>query len=149
MECIKSKNENCAPYRVTNDARLTWLENDFLGYLKNWKNSIESRPGTYTDGEKSKMFLSHQTYKGIQITVKSTVEVVRYLLNAGMPYMLTERFNQDLVKEYFGRHRNLGRRNDNPNVYQFGYQANTIRLQRSVYQIKGGNTSGRHLNKNK
>ena len=56
LECIKSKNENCAPHRVTNDARLDWLKNDFFGYLRRWKNSIEKRPGTHSDVEKSKMF---------------------------------------------------------------------------------------------
>ena len=149
FEFVKKRNESCAPYRITDDARLNWLKNDFLSYLQNWKRSIATRPGDFTDTERDKMFLSHQTYKGVVITVNSTVEVIRYLLNAGMPYVLTERFNQDLVEEYFGRQRSLGRRNDNPTVQQFGYQANTIRLQRSVHQVEGGNTSGRHCKKHK
>ena len=36
-----------------------------------------------------------------------------------------------LVK-YFGKHRALGRRNDNPDLKQLGYQTNTLRIQRSV-----------------
>jgi len=147
VEYIKDRNEFCAPYRAVNDSRLNWLQHDFIGYLRKWKESINARPGHYTDTEKDKMFLSHQTFKGILITVYSFVEIIKYLINDGMPYVLTERFNQDLVEEYFGRQRSLGRRNDNPTVHQFGYQANTIRLQRSVCQVSGGNTSGRHSKK--
>ena len=37
-----------------------------------------------------------------------------------MSFVLTERFNQDVLEEYFGRHRSIGRRNDNPDLYNFG-----------------------------
>ena len=117
---------------MASDSRLNWLQNDFLGYLQKWKDSSNTRSGNFTETEKGKMFLSHQTYKGILTTVNSFVEVIKFLLNEGMPYVLTERFEQDLVEEYFGRQRSLGHRNDNPTVHHFGYQANTIRLQRSV-----------------
>ena len=63
-----------------------------------------------------------------------------------MPFVLTEKFNQDCVEEYFGRQRGLSRRNDNPTIQQFGYQANTIRMQRSVAPVTG-NTSGSHKQK--
>ena len=63
-----------------------------------------------------------------------------------MPFVLTERFNQDVLEEHFGRHRSLGRRNDNPTVHQFGYQSNTIRMQRSVAPVTG-NTKGSHKEK--
>ena len=89
------------------------------------------------------MFISQQTYNGIQVTVNSLIEVVKFLLKAGMPFVLTNRFNQDLLEEYFGRQRSLGRRNDNPTVHQFGYNSNTIRMQRSVVSVTG-NTRGAH-----
>ena len=56
------------------------------------------------------MFLSQQTYEGLQITAKSTVEHARFLLTSGMKFVLTERFDQDIVEEYFMRQRSLGRR---------------------------------------
>ena len=50
--------------------------------------------------------------EGLQITALSTIEAVRFLLNKGMPFVLTERFNQDVLEEHFGRHRGIGHRND-------------------------------------
>lgn len=142
LECVKDRNEFIGPYRDVNDPRFDWMKNDLLGFLKSWKTSTENREGDFTQSLRNKMFLSHQTYKGIMISVNSAIEATRFLLNAGMPYVLTERFNQDSLEEYFGRQRSLGRRNDNPTVQQFGYQANTIRMQRSVVRATG-NTSGR------
>ena len=143
-ECVKQLNENCAPYRVVNDNRFTKLEN-FLSYLYKWKQSVKDRTGNFTDTEREKMFLSHQTYKGILITVKSTIEVVKYLIkDAKMPYVLTERFNQDPLEAYFGAQRMFGRRNNNPSAYQVGYNANAIRLLRSTNKVEGGNTNDRN-----
>ena len=92
------------------------------------------------------MFLSSQTYEGLRITSYSLIELTKYLLNAGMPYVLSERFSQDVLEEHFGRHHSLGRRNDNPTIHQFGYQSNTLRMQRSVVPVTG-NTNGAHKTK--
>ena len=73
----------------------------------------------------------------------SLVECVKFLLRSGMPYVLTERFNQDNVEEYFGKQRSMGRRSDNPNMHQFGYNANAIRIQRSIC-VTTGNASGKY-----
>lgn len=42
------------------------------------------------------MFLSHQTYKGTVISVNPMIQATKYLLNSGVPFVLTERFNQDI-----------------------------------------------------
>ena len=75
------------PYRSVNDIRLTvcklqlkcihmyciayvfmqWLETDFLGYLRNWEESVKKRDG-YTDEEKKRMILSQETLQGIRMT---------------------------------------------------------------------------------
>ena len=60
-----------------------------------------------------------------------------------MEYVLTERFCQDPVEEYFG---DQSRRCDNPDLRAFGYNDNTIRIQRHV-SLDTGNTRGRHRNK--
>ena len=54
------------------------------------------------------MFISWHTYEGVQITTLSVVEATRFLLSEGMEYVLTERFCQDPVEEYFGNQRKLG-----------------------------------------
>ena len=88
------------------------------------------------------MFLSWQTYGGFNITVHSAIEVVRFLLEEGMEFVLTERFCGDPVEEYFGKQRQLGRRSDNPDIHQFGYNSSTIRIERSI-SSHSGNTKGR------
>ena len=64
------------------------------------------------------MFLSWQTYEGLQISAYSAVEATTFLLIEG--------------EEYFGNQRKLGRRNDNPDMKMFGYNNKTIRVQRAV-----------------
>ena len=132
IEDIKKRKSFLQPYTNLNDEHFKWLKNDFLQYLLNWKMSIIDRPGNFSQTEKDKMFLSWQTYERLQITVYSINEAVKYLLGIGMSFVLTKRFNQDVLEEYFGRHRSIGRRNDNPDLYNFGYNANTIRMQRWI-----------------
>ena len=55
--------------------------------------------------------------------------------------VLTERFCQDVVEEYFGRQRALGRRSDNPSLRYFGYNDNTLRIQGANTAVMG-NTRG-------
>ena len=69
------------------------------------------------------MFLSRQTYEGFQVTVQSTIESTKFHLGEGMDYVLTERFCQDPVEEFFGKQRRLGRRSNNPDINQFGYNS--------------------------
>ena len=80
--------------------------------------------------------------KGIQVTVHSFKEVCKFLLQNGIPYILSERFCQDDLENYFGRQRAIGRRRDNPSVRDVGYNDNTIKSQYSVHPI-AGNVQGR------
>ena len=75
------------------------------------------------------MFLSAQTYEGLKIAVYSHIEVVKFLLSVGFQYVLTERFMQDNLKDYFGHQRERGRRSDSPTAHQFGYNDVTIAAQ--------------------
>ena len=121
--------------------RFLWLV-DFLNYLKNWKESTDNRQGNFTQNARSRMFISWQTYEGFQISVFSVIEATKFLLQEGMEFVLTERFCQDPAEEYFGNQRKLGRRSDNPDISSFGYNNNTIRIQRAV-SCQSGNTRGR------
>ena len=49
-----------------------------------------------------------------QITTLASIEATKFLLTEGFDFVLTERFCQDPVEEYFGNQRKLGRRSDNP-----------------------------------
>jgi len=90
------------------------------------------------------MFISLQTYEGIQITVHSFKEVCKFLLEHGVPYILSERFCQDDLENYFGRQRAIGSRRSNPSVRDAGYNDNTIKTQCSVRSIVGNVQSQRH-----
>ena len=82
--------------------------------------------------------MAWQTYEGLSITVNSFVEATRCLLKeCGVPYILSERFCQDYLENYFGRQRAIRRRRDNPNVRDVGYNGNTIKNQYSVRAIAG------------
>lgn len=142
MEHVRKRKPFVAPYTSVNDQRFTWLMSDFLAFLRNWKESVARRQGNYSQNARNRMFLSWQTYEGLQITTHSVVKATKFLLNEGVQYVLTERFCQDPLEEYFGNQRKLGRRNDNPDLKQFGYNNNTIRVQRAV-SCQSGNTHGR------
>ena len=103
---------------------------DFLDYLRLWKESTENRPGNFTQNVRARMFLSWQTHEGFKLKVSSAIEATKFLLKEGMEFVLTERFCQDPLEEYFGKQRQLGRRSNNPDIHKFGYNSNTIRTQR-------------------
>ena len=46
---------------------MQWIKNEFLPYLDNWEESVESRSG-FTNGEKKRMMLSHETLLGLRMT---------------------------------------------------------------------------------
>ena len=46
---------------------LQWLQKDFLGYLKEWRASVDARKDI-TDAERPTMCLSRETLEGLHIT---------------------------------------------------------------------------------
>ena len=101
-EYIRKRKPKLAPYTNLNDPRFDWLKTEFLSYLRLWKCSTEQRIGNFTQNARSKIFLSWQTFEGFEITTYSVIEVVKFLLSEGMEFVLTERFCQDPIEEYFG-----------------------------------------------
>ena len=83
------------------------------------------------------MFISWQSYEGLEITVFSFKEVCKFLLQQGIPYILSKRFYQDDLENYFGKQQAIGEMCDNPTVRNFGYNDNTIKSQFSVRPIAG------------
>ena len=73
------------PYSSVKDERLVWLTNVFLKYFADWKQCISNRPGNFPDSARSAMFISRQTYEGLQISCVSMVEVIQYLLSSIYP----------------------------------------------------------------
>ena len=124
-EFFVTRNEDLKPFTSKYGQRLEWLKCTFLGYFPDGKRNIEMRGG-FTRREKEKMFISAQTYEGLRITVLSIVEIIPFLLENGLDFVLTEKFNQDCLEQSFGTHRSMGGRSENPNVYRFGYDDNAM-----------------------
>ena len=147
FDCLKVRNKeeqklkrksNLRPYSDPDDERFEWMKKDFIEYFESWKALIDNRPGNFTKQTRSNMFLAWQTYEGLLITVNSFVEATRYLLTeGGVPYVSSERFCKHYLENYFGRQRAIARRRDNPNVWDVGYNLNTIKSQYSVRAIAG------------
>jgi hypothetical protein len=71
----------------------------------------------------------------------------KYLLSQNKgAFLLSERFNQDPLESFFGKQRARGGRSDNPNVRNFLYNTQAIRVQRSTAFGDGGNVKKRKLN---
>jgi hypothetical protein len=146
FDCLNVRNKNdyilkrnsfLKPFSDTNDVRFTWLKENFLKYLSDWFLSIESRPGKFSKSDRSNMFITWQTHEGLKITVNSIVELVSFLINSNVSYVLTERFCQDPLENYFGQQRSIGKRKDNPSLFDFGFNDNTIRNQHIFHPIAG------------
>ena len=119
---------------------MEWLVKTFLQYFHDWNEAVDIRPGEFLPTARAKMFISQQTYEGFQITVQSTVEIVKFLLSNGVDSVLTEHFQQDLLEECFGNQRQRGRRSDNPDASQFAFNDRALDVQRNIVPIKAGNT---------
>ena len=131
---------NLKPYSDPDDERFNWLRNEFMAYFESWKESIENRPGNFTTHAKSNMFLAWQTHEGLITTVNSFIEATRYLLMHGeVSYVLSEKFCQDSLENYFGKQRAVRGRHDNPTVRDAGYNDNLIKSQFSIRPIVGSN----------
>ena len=60
-----------------------------------------------------------------------------FLLQQSIPYILSERFCQDDLENYFKKLHAIDRSCDNPTFRNFGYNDNTIKSQFSVTPIAG------------
>ena len=118
----RKKNDRIKPYESPDDERFVWIKDTFLKYLEDWRSSVAKRNDhLYTATQREKMFLSRQKYEDFKITGHSHIEAIKFFLSEGFSYVLSERFMQDVVEDYFGHQRTVRGRSDNPSAQQFGY----------------------------
>jgi hypothetical protein len=139
----RKNNTLLAPYEKCDYPRFVWLTDTFLKYFLDWKEEINSKAEEFTKDQLGRMFISLQTFEGLQISVHSLIECTKYLLQNGVNYVLTERFMQDCLEEYFGHQRQRGRRSDNPDAVQFGYNDRILQVQRNAGLVSRGNVGAR------
>ena len=76
---IKTHNEDLKPYDNPEDSRFDWPLNDFLNdYLKEWTKKSEALG--LPPKEQEKTMLASQTLEGIEISIRSITESIRFLL---------------------------------------------------------------------
>ncbi len=128
---------------------LQWLSEDFIGYLNDWKKSVDERRDV-ADGGRDVMQLSQETLDGLKMTGKpcmhsvcsilitaivvySFTELAPKLLSLeGAKFLLSEVFNQDPVEIYFSKQRARCGRGDNPSVKQFLDNAQGLSASKSL-----------------
>lgn len=109
------KKEDHKAYRESGDERLKFLEGEFLKFFSDWKEEILNRPGIFSDTDRSRMIISHQSLEALQITVKGFVGSIKYMLDtAKAPAVNGRTFNQDGLEQYFSMVRQKQGDNNNP-----------------------------------
>ena len=128
------------PYRTLDDERYDHLKSEMLAY-EGWKEQIAKRDSElYSDEDKKKMFISTQTYQGILITSKSLIECVKFLIREGnVKFVLTERFCQDDLENYFGKQRAIGGSKTHPRVVDVSNNDSTIKANFFTQPNEGAN----------
>ncbi|KAG0441368.1 hypothetical protein HPB47_015976, partial [Ixodes persulcatus] len=91
------------PISAQDEHRMQWIESEFPRYIKNIQESSIASGG---DG------FTHETFQAWLFTTSSTVETVRFLLESGVKYVFTRKFNSDPVEAVFGRLRSMCGGND-------------------------------------
>ncbi|XP_050056006.1 uncharacterized protein LOC126549748 [Aphis gossypii] len=64
-------------------------------------------------------FLTKQTADGLLVTMKSTIELAKYLLQSGFPYVLSNKMIQDRLEQFFGMVCQASGPNDHPSSLTF------------------------------
>ena len=88
----RKQNKLLAPYENCDDPRFMWLTDTFLKYFLDWREEVNSKAGEFTKEQMGRMFISQQTFEGLQISVYSLIECTKFLLQDGVKYGLTELF---------------------------------------------------------
>lgn len=137
-------------YHVPNDRRLEWLEKEFLQYFMDWRVWAMSQTDV-TLKERKMYFISDQTWEGLQICIKSFVEVVKFALNSipGVNYVVATKFNQDPLEKFFGKMRQNRGAYGSFNCQEFGQSYAHLAFKNSmpIKSIRRLKRSGGQLNK--
>jgi len=73
-----------------------------------------------------KCLLPHQTLLGIEMSTRSFISAVTFLINAGVPFVNARVFCQDPLEQNFGKQRAGGGGSNNPNVSQYYHKQRAI-----------------------
>ncbi|XP_065683663.1 uncharacterized protein LOC136096407 [Hydra vulgaris] len=130
-------------YKAIDDIRFDWLQNTFLSFINSREEQCQNIPNL-SQAEKNRFCLSKQTLEGLRITVNSFTTLAKFLLVEGAEYILSEKFCQDPLEEYFGKQRMRLGCNDNPLLIEFNSNALALNVSGdNLIRVFGSNTKGR------
>lgn len=106
----------------------------FLRRLDTWEREV------YSGKIQKNAFLTESTSEGLRVTVQSTLALTTYLLEeCEFKYVLTSKFNQDVLERFFGTIRQVGGQNDHPSMPTFLQLYNMLTIYSLVKPPKFGN----------
>ena len=140
-------NRDLLPYTSPNDPRISWLKDEFLKFINDWKEETDGHL-ELPKRERNRLCLSKKTIHGLRMAVHSFVELIPTLLEIpGVKYFLTDKANQDDVEENFFRQRCKGGANDNPSVLEYGRNELKLQVCKTSMIRALGNTKGKQRDK--
>uniref|UniRef100_A0A2S2NYW9 Transposable element P transposase n=1 Tax=Schizaphis graminum TaxID=13262 RepID=A0A2S2NYW9_SCHGA len=87
---------------------------DTYAWLNSWENCVKNK--LISEDE----YLTKNTSDGLRVTIKSTIELSKYLINdCGYSYVLSSKMNQDRLEQFFGMARQATGPNDHPTTPTF------------------------------
>lgn len=140
----KNVNPDLLEYTSSSDPRLTFLVEDFLGYLEKWEHSVLNRAGKYTKEQRQRMIISYQSLEGMKISINAFKDIVKFALDKGAPSVSSRRFNQDPLEQRFSDYRRARGADNNPTVKQVLHTEISLSAQGQMTSTsKRGNTEAR------
>lgn len=105
-----------------------------LQWLNNWEKDVEL--GKVNPHN----FLPKSNAEGMRVRILSTIQLSKYLLEqCGFKYLLTAKFNQDVLEKFFGVIRQANGQNDHPCLPTFLQLYNMLSIYSLVKLPKFGN----------
>lgn len=105
-----------------------------LHWLNNWEKEVVCGKTLRSS------LLTCQTAEGLRVTILSTLEITRYLLKeCQFKYVLTGKFNQDVLERFFGIIRQAGGQDDHPSMPTFLQLYNMLSVYSLLKPLKFGN----------
>ncbi|CAH1736906.1 unnamed protein product [Aphis gossypii] len=105
-----------------------------FAFINEWESNLKNQLITKND------FLTQMTADGLKITLKSTMDLVDYLLNeCNYKYVMTTKLNQDCLEKFFGIIRQVAGPNDHPSTPTFLQLYRMLSMYSLIKPPKSGN----------
>lgn len=112
-----------------------------LHWLNTWERELVS--GTISRED----FLTESTAEGLRVTILSAIQLSKYLLETcGFNYVLTAKFNQDVLERFFGTIRQAAGQNVHPSMPTFLQLYNMLSIYSLIKPPKFGNCEVQNAN---